>query len=235
MQKNKSVVISAYAPAECRSTLEDLGFSVFDGAVLPSVDSAVAHHIDMQIVKCSDNSYVCAPCVYNHYLPVCSAADVILISGKKDPLGKYPGDIGYNIAVTGKYAIHNFRYTDDVFCQNSGYIPINANQGYTKCNICVVGESAVITSDSGIARSLKKFPVDVLLIRSGYIELPGYSYGFIGGCTGLIGSKLLAFAGDASLHPDYCNIKAFCKNHGVEICSLSKCNLVDVGTIMTVG
>lgn len=235
MKKNKTVIISMYAPFEIKHSLKAMGYSVFDGAVLPDVDMSVANHIDMQLVRYSDSAYLCAPSVYDHYKPLFDSGGYTLIKGYNNPAGKYPSDIRYNVAVTGKYALHNFKYTDVSFSENTKYININVNQGYTKCNVCIVGESAVITSDKGIANTLLNYPIDVLLIESGYINLCGYSYGFIGGCTGLIEKDLLAFAGEASTHPDYMSIKSFCKNHSVDIVSLSKGELVDIGTITPLG
>ena len=235
MKKNKSVIISQNTPYEIKHSLKDMAYNVFEGAVLPDVDKPVADHIDMQLVKCSNNGYLCAPNVYDHYKPIFDESGYTLIKGYNNPVGKYPSDIRYNIAVTGKYALHNFKYSDPSFTENADYININVNQGYTKCNVCVVGESAIITSDEGIANALLNQSIDVLLIKSGYINLSGYSYGFIGGCTGLIEKDLLAFAGEASTHPDYELIKFFCKNHGVEIVSLSNGELVDIGTITALG
>lgn len=235
MKKNKTVVVSVFTPAECKSRLIDMGYSIVDGCVLPGVDSAVAHHIDMQLVKSGENEYICAPSVFEYYKHYFDMTDARLFCGKSEPSGKYPSDVMYNVAFTGKYAIHNYKYTDRVFLEKCLCERINVKQGYTKCNICVVSENAVITSDKGIADILSGFPVDVLQIRSGCISLPGYEYGFIGGCSGLIEKNLMAFTGNISLHPDYDSIYGFCKNHGVELCSLSKDNLVDIGTITLIG
>ena len=235
MSKNISVVMSVYAPTETKKFLKNAGYNVFDGAVLSGVDPYVAHHIDMQLVKCADNQYLCAPSVYNHYIDLFEKIGCNLSTGDGEPNGEYPNDIGYNIAVTGKYAFHNFKYTDTAFLNESAYTRINVNQGYSKCNVSVVGKSAIITSDKGIAKACKNNKIDVLLVREGYIKLDGYNHGFIGGCTGLIEKNILAFVGDATTHPDYDSIKSFCLNHGVFTESLGKGDLMDVGTIISLG
>ena len=235
MQKNKSIIVSRYIPSECIKSLNDMGYTVFQGSLLPNVDKPVAHHIDMQIVKCSDKAYLCAPCVYDHYLDAFENTTIELVKGHENPDDRYPHDVKYNIAITGKYAIHNTSHTDKAFFELSCYSDINVKQGYSKCNICVVSEDAIITSDKGIADTLSKYPIDVLLISEGHILLDGYNHGFIGGCSGLIENNLLAFAGDISIHPDYESIRDFCLNHGVDLVSLYDGDLVDIGTIVSVG
>lgn len=235
MIKNKSVIVSRYIPDECINMLKSMGYNAFMGAVLPHVDKAVAHHIDMQLVKCSESTFLCAPCVYEHYLPAFVNTSFELKKGIKDPHGSYPNDIGYNVATTGKYAIHNVLHTDKAFFDLSSHTDISVRQGYSKCNTCVVSDDAIITSDRGIADILSKYPIDVLLIREGYIKLNGYNHGFIGGCSGLLEKNLLAFAGNISSHPDHDSIRSFCANHGVETVSLYDGDLVDIGTIVSVG
>lgn len=56
--------------------------------------------------------------------------------------------------------------------------------------------------------------------------------GFIGGASGLINKNLLCFNGDIKTHPDYENINSFCKNVGVEVYSLNKGMLKDIGSII---
>ena len=83
--------------------------------------------------------------------------------------------------------------------------------------------------------SFEKYNIEVLAIRPGYIALPGYDYGFIGGCSGLLKKNLLVFNGNISLHPDSDSILSFCKNHGTDVYSLSKGVLTDIGTITPLG
>jgi len=61
---------------------------------------------------------------------------------------------------------------------------IPVKQGYAKCSLCIVSENAVITADEGLAYTLCRAGLDVLKIIPGCIRLPGYGYGFIGGCGG---------------------------------------------------
>ena len=89
---------------------------------------------------------------------------------------------------------------------------LEVQQGYTKCSICVVSENAIITSDIGIHCKAKESGIDSLLISPGYIDLPGYKYGFIGGASFKISDNVIAFTGSLDSHPDKDNIEHFlCK------------------------
>ena len=76
--------------------------------------------------------------------------------------------------------------------------------------------------------------MQALKIRDGFIELPGYNYGFIGGACGLISPYKLAFAGDVTRHPDYLAIKTFLHSQKVEAICLHDGNLFDIGGILPI-
>lgn len=114
----------------------------------------------------------------------------------KEPIrGLYPDDCKLNCAVVGENLLCNTKTVDKsllMYYKNNGYRIIDTKQGYTKCNVCIVNDRAIITSDMSIYENASKF-LDVLLIESGHIKLYGYDYGFIGGATGLIDKNKLEF------------------------------------------
>lgn len=152
------------------------------------------------------------------------------------PLGPvYPQDVLLDVALVGNYLFHGRAALEPPiqdYCAQHKLKTVSTAQGYAKCSVCVVTERALITSDPSIRTSARKCGLDVLQIRPGFIQLPGYSYGFIGGCSGKLHKNLLAFSGNISLHPDYPDIKAFCNNYHVELISLSNHPLLDVGGIL---
>jgi hypothetical protein len=95
-----------------------------------------------------------------------------------------------------------------------------------------VNENTVITSDDGIYRVLCKYNFDILKIQPGGIELKGLNYGFIGGASGLISKKALAFSGNITLHSDFKKIKNFLDNHNISIKTLDEKSLSDIGTFI---
>lgn len=143
----------------------------------------------------------------------------------------YPLEALLDFAVVGNRIIGNRQILgmhDLLFFSQS----IHVNQGYTKCNLALLNDHAFITSDPSIAHACKQLDFDVLQIRPGFIELPGYSTGFIGGCCGLIGPNQLAVCGDLRTHPDYNIIKGFLDKHQIEIIQLCNGALKDIGGII---
>ncbi|QAT49690.1 hypothetical protein EQM14_07840 [Caproiciproducens sp. NJN-50] len=146
--------------------------------------------------------------------------------------GSYPNDSGLNAARVGNKLIANPQILDKAIwddCLSKGIKIIEVRQGYTKCSTAVVDEHSIITSDDGIATAAFKAGLEVLKIQPGHIRLPGYSYGFIGGCCGLIGRNRMAFAGNPNSHPDFCRIKEFLDRREIEVIILSKDSLLDIG------
>lgn len=229
----KYVIVAKNMPIEAKQNLIKSGFDIIESFELKSVNEGLKYHPDMQIVK-ARNSYICAPCCYEYYKPYFDNLGIKLIKGYENPKQNYPFDVLYNVAIVGNYAIHNFKYTDKSFLENSNYNLIDVKQGYSKCSLCVISDNAVITSDEGIKKQLENYNIDVLLVTKGDVTLEPFEYGFIGGASGIVDGKI-AFCGNIKLHTDYEKIKKFCDSHNVEIINLSNSQPVDVGTIIMLG
>lgn len=148
------------------------------------------------------------------------------------PLGPgYPADVALcGLGIGGRLYAHPAATAPEVRGAWPELRPVR--QGYARCGACVVDESAIITADRSIAAAAEADGLAVLRIRPGYIELPGYPYGFIGGCGGLIDRKVLALTGDIDRHPDGAAIRAFCGERGVAVHSLTDGPLLDVGGVL---
>ena len=67
----------------------------------------------------------------------------------------------------GKYAIHNFKYTDKRVQQElikSGYELIQTTQGYTNCSIAVIDDNSAIVTDKGLCKILESLNINVLFL-----------------------------------------------------------------------
>lgn len=233
----KAVIIDYHADKEIINSLCSLGIDIIPTVANKDVSPPLWGHADMQICKCSDDLFISAPSCYEYYKNKLSDFNVKIICGKTTLDSNYPKDIAYNVAWIGKSAIHNFNYTDShikEYFLHSDVEMINVLQGYSKCTICVVSESAVITSDMGISKTLLEHGTDVLTISDDNIDINGWEYGFIGGASGKISDNTLAFCGDISAHPDYNKIKEFCSKYNVECISLSRKRLMDLGSVILV-
>lgn len=146
----------------------------------------------------------------------------------------YPGNIRYNAVAIGKYFIHNLRYTDPVLLKCvTDFTKINVKQGYTKCNVAVIDERRLITSDRGIYKAVRAAApeLEVLLIAEGQVLLPGLPGGFLGGTCGRVGARMI-FNGDLSAHSDFSCITRFIAGAGLETVYFKEYRLTDIGSII---
>lgn len=149
----------------------------------------------------------------------------------------YPYDILLNAARVGHKLFGRIESLDPVllsYMEQEGIKFIPVKQGYAKCSMAIVDTESIITADAAIARTAIKENLDVLKIQEGFIQLTGFSYGFIGGCCGLIDKKCMAFTGNINLHPDADKIKEFLANRQIQSVCLSNSPLVDIGGILPV-
>lgn len=143
----------------------------------------------------------------------------------------YPQEALLDFVSTSSQIIGNREIIGKIGLLNNSQI-IHVKQGYTKCNLALINQNAVITSDPSITTACRKAGFDVLQIQPGFIELPGYSHGFIGGCCGLISADHLAVCGELNTHPDHDRIHRFLTQHNVSVIELCKGPLQDIGGII---
>lgn len=244
MNKGKRLVIISPLAGEplkdyLRSEGFSLGYTPLEAACLPKVDPAIALHPDIYLCRLSGIS------------EGSEEEGAKLFYGDTENLGaSYPEDVRYCACSTGRYFLHRLKYSDPGLlkaAESLGLELVDIPQGYAKCNIAVVDEGSVITSDEGIARAAgrhlgeeRERGLELLLIRPGHIELPGHPYGFIGGASGLLPPRAqdsrhrarLVFNGDLSAHPDFEKIAAFCEARGVECVYFKEYRLRDIGSII---
>ena len=147
----------------------------------------------------------------------------------------YPNDIPLNVAFTGNHIICNSDYTAKeitAFAKNNNIEIIRTKQGYSKCNLCIINDNAVITEDKGLACLLKKYQYSVLLISSGDIYLSDTHYGFLGGASCKISRNKMYFSGDLSCHRDYERIIEFLNLYNIEPVYNKSRKLTDFGGII---
>jgi hypothetical protein len=146
----------------------------------------------------------------------------------------YPHDILFNAACTGKYFIHNLKYTAPELLRRAEELCmhfVDVKQGYSRCSTVVVDEDSIITYDRGLGKACLKAGMDVLLVSPGHVLLPGYDTGFIGGTSGRIGDTVY-FNGDLSEHPDFDSIVGFIEERGLRATWFEDWPLTDIGSII---
>ena len=234
MATKKHIICSYKITAEIEANLVKLGFAPVKLRGLDKFGEyhPLNYHPDMFCFNLdlglNDNTWIFYESAYHNNKTALSSLNLNLnIIVEPDPvLGVYPYHIGLNCAKIGGVLVCAEKYANVRILKSANHI-IDVKQGYARCSVCAAGD-AVITADKNI---YKKFPGEKLLIRAGHIDLFGYNYGFIGGCSGFAGGALL-FTGDIEAHPDYLDMKNFCENRGIGIIGLSKEKLRDYGGLL---
>ena len=227
-------VIDGRMPSPAKAKLKEI-CEVIELPPFSALDPRVASHPDMLLKAMDGRLFV----TKDYYAEVKREIDLIIfktalkLTLTNDKLGKeYPLDVAYNFFTLKSTIIANTAHISEEikkYALSGGLVSTSVKQGYTKC-ATVVLENSVITADQGIYNAVRTLGYKALLIQSGDVALDGYSYGFIGGASGVLGTKVF-FCGDIMKHRDGAKIIDFCKAQGYEVLSLSDDPLYDVGTI----
>lgn len=231
----KYVIVDYRIKKEEINTLEKLSYEILICPSNPLIQTPVCGHPDMLINIINKNTIM-----------VCNGMDLSFISKlqnlgykiifSKDKLSySYPKDIILNAVNLENVFIHNIKFTDEELLKSvSNKRILNVKQGYTKCSTAVISQNAFITSDVNICTVLSSAGFDVLFVPPGDIELPGYNYGFIGGCCGILEDGLIGFYGSLKYYSYGSVVMEFLKKHNVEAVFLRDGKLVDRGTLFTI-
>lgn len=217
-----------------KASLENRGVQVLEMPAHPRLEGHVASHPDMLLHHMGGNRVTIA----DHCQTLIRALEGLgfEITVSDSPKGKkYPDDIGLNSLLISRTAYCKADNLDSGLRRHYAKESINiqnVSQGYARCSCAVVDKRSLISADPFLVKSALANGLDVLMIRPGYIELKGYSYGFIGGACGLLDKGTLAFAGQIEKHPDCQKIKKFCRHKGVDVVSLYNGPIQDVGGII---
>ncbi|MFA5388799.1 MAG: DUF6873 family GME fold protein [Candidatus Omnitrophota bacterium] len=231
-----AAVIDPRMPEKAKLKLKQMGYYAAEVPLHPKLAKPVRGHPDMMMFSFGKKV------IYEPYLEkhVGGGRDLPLllrtngyecIKGEKIKSSKYPEDIIYDACAIGKSII---RYDGKIekHIENLKARFIKVKQGYVKCSIVPVDGKNIITSDKGIYDKLvvgggRDRP---LHIRPGYIKLPGYKTGFIGGASGVHGDKVF-FIGSLKNHPDGKLIRDFIEKRGKKVIELYNGPLYDCGSI----
>ncbi|TCO73670.1 DUF6873 family GME fold protein [Marinisporobacter balticus] len=229
------VIVDGRVSKALTNNLYQMGIHIVKTPFCRELYEGIAYHPDILVHPINGKNIVLAPNVYQKLKASIESYGLNVIKGETVLKRNYPENIAYNIARVSNYAIHNLKYTDKLtlkLLEENDVTCIHVKQGYSKCSICVVDEAAIITSDRGIGKAIGKYGIDALIISPGYIDLLGLDYGFIGGISGLVGKKILAFSGLLCYHPDYRRILKFLEEHQVKPIFLENRKPIDIGSII---
>ena len=237
----KYAIIDCRMSKKCRKSLELRGYYLIEIPENSNLDKPVSAHPDISVFGYK-NILVAEGRDVMHLLERMFEKEkgIHLLNSEVvfEDDTRYPNDCVLNFAVCGRYLIGNMKNISSVlknYVESQSFELIHVNQGYAKCNICVVNDNAIITEDKGIAEACALKGIDVLLLKTNSVKLDGYDYGFIGGASGTEFRKdknIILFCGCIEKHLQYKEIKAFCDLHGAVPVSLSDEDLYDYGSII---
>lgn len=230
-----ALVIDGRTSFIIENNLRNMNIHIIKTPLCCELYDGIAYHPDILLHPITSKDIVVAPNVYHQLKESLEDIGLDVVRGESVLKRNYPDNVAYNIARVAQYAIHNLKYTDRhtmKLLEENGVGFIDVKQGYSKCSICIVNDHAIITADRGIAKTVEKYGIEALLISSGYIDLPGLDYGFIGGTCGFLGKNKLGFSGELIHHPDYKRMIDFLIRHGVTPIFLKKEKPIDMGSII---
>ena len=214
--------------------IKSLGINALFMPDNPYVDDRLSGHADLSVLHLGGNRLLLAP-----YLKRSSFSQQLEDRGFDirfadiEQSALYPNDAQMNVCILGDKVIYNPKTVPDTIVKyltiENGAIQISSRQGYSRCSVCVVNDNAIITADEGICRSAKAHGIDVLKIMPGYIDLPGFDYGCVGGASFKISDTKLAFTGGLDRHPDAEQIIEFTSLHNVDIVYITDKPAFDIG------
>ena len=212
------------------------GRIMLPSVLCPALSKPVATHPDMILFSPEKGVVICAKEVFAEYSRLLSPYGIRLVQGESHLNSAYPEDIAYNVLNTPAGAFARFDKTDRqivLALQTRNKRMHSVKQGYARCSSVSFG-NALVTADTTIAKAGRLAGLSVLTIRPGFVSLPGYDYGFLGGASGIIDGDTVAFSGDLDTHPDGEVIRSFIRKNGFQIAEIPGLPLTDVGTIFCI-
>lgn len=246
--ENKVLIIDNRMRKEEKEKLSNLGYKLIEIPKERNLYDEISSHVDINCIKIG-KSLIVSKNIYDYMIGKLEKLKIKekieVKSLKKDLESKYPHDILMNVCITGKYAIGNFKYVDDVVIkeiEKNNLIKINVNQGYTKCSIAKLTENILITNDEGIFNTINNNYDDLkiyLIKEKSSIKLLNndlnYSNmnGFIGGCITRI-DDFVFISGDINNFENSEKIKSIILKNNLKIVDLKDLDVIDYGGIIQI-
>ena len=219
--------------------LEKLGIRTIGVPDNPFVDERLVGHADLSLVHLGDNLIAMAAYLrHSEFAKQLEREGLEILFSNAAQGTRYPLDAGLNICICGDKLIYNPKTADDAIVHyltnERGLMPISVKQGYTKCSVCAVREGAIISADDIIHREAELAGIRSLKIKSGFFDLDGFDYGFIGGSAFKLSSDKIAFTGHIDAHPNRDDILQFFKSHNIEAVYITDEAAFDIGSAIPI-
>ena len=217
-------------PEGMRKRLCECGFAPLLVSESKMLSEAVCAHADLQAAAVG-KKLVVQKALAQHY-PFLYECEGVFVSDELTG-AQYPEETRFCVKAVGDTLYHGKAASEDILrmAQGEGLSLCEVKQGYVACSLLVLDGGHAITSDASLSRALQARGVNVLIIREGYVSLPPYPYGFIGGASGVY-DKTVYFLGDIMTHPDGGKIVDFIASCGMQTVCLGEGELFDGGGLL---
>ncbi len=224
----KRLLVDKNISIESAKLLKSLNYTLIYSTQNIGITNSTATHPDMQFVKLGNKKAIVSYQTLNYYKKQLPDYEFIYIDNIKSP---YPYDTALNFVLLGNTAICTKNQYNKIK-QLQNYNCIFVKQGYTKCNICVLNDNAIITGDRGIIKSLEKSNIKAYYLPCDQINLEGYKNGFWGGASGLLSDNKLFFNGDIKKLSCYNELNNILHQQKIEPVFHNKTDIYDNGSII---
>ncbi len=236
-EKMKLALVDERMPKEAKNRLSALGYYVISMPADKRLSAPVASHPDMLVFYHNGTLIASADYCEAHpfvFEDISRFTDCKMIFTEDEIKASYPHDACFNASVVGNrifYKEDSISENIKEYARSVGLAAYKTKQGYPACTSLALSDTRVITADRGFGDTMRGAGLEVTLIENGDISLPPYEYGFIGGASGKDGKRLF-FIGDISRHQSKEKIISSAKDNGLEIISLYRGELLDLGRII---
>ena len=203
----------------------------------PNVHKALKGHVDLSVFH-AGNERIFITSSINNIDFVRKIEGNINYSFVSNQKSSYPEDCNLNIAYNGTHLIYNEKTADEdivrYLTKSADFNQCNVKQGYTKCSVCFVDATSIITGDPGIAKTCKVRGIEVLLINDSFIRLDHFNKGFIGGSSFKTSQNELAFTGTIPDHKTRKQIEEFLERRNIKTVYMRDETIIDIGGIIPI-
>ena len=195
---------------------------------------AIAGHPDIFICPV-DEKVIIAPNIPAVYMDFFLRRKIAFITGKTIVGNRKQNTTSYNAVITDKYVIHNSKFTDiSILEETKSKNFIDVKQGFARCSLMPLKDNNFLVSDKGIVKKLQEKGLNCYYFSPEEIILPGFPYGFIGGCMGAYQNKIFII-GSLKYHSDGDKTERLLKRLNYEIVELYDGKLFDGGSLFFCG
>lgn len=106
---------------------------------------------------------------------------------------------------------------------------VNLPQSYVRCSMLSLPDEAVITSDRGIEKCVRKEGYECFYFSPEDIRIKVHKYGFLGGTCGMLHEDIIVFNGNPLRHDSGRGLYDFLEKHEVRPVALADDYLYDGG------